>query len=260
MFGFGFGNVRWSGLRGQPFSFGNGLKFLGVNDLIKVGNNPILFDTSQPFILSFWCKLNATGVTQAIGLFRTNIAANQGLQFVFRSVNTISIAIRGINKQREFNFTQTTTKTHFALYYNGSGHTTASNYTLYINGVANTPPTDTNTTVGALTTTTSAIGSLSTTPIIPFIGMLDEIGIAHNTVTQAQINELFNGGNGADFKSIFPNTKVYYRLNEGIGNTANDESGENNHGELVGFTTTSGTDCPFDADSKPDCAWQPFDP
>jgi hypothetical protein len=84
------------------------------------------------------------------------------------------------------------------------------------------------------TLTFSQLGESSNIPD----GVIDEFAIKNGYgATQTDINNIYNGGAGANFESVIASADVYYHLDEsGIASTAVDSSSSGNNGALNNFT------------------------
>ena len=72
--------------------------------------------------------------------------------------------------------------------------------------------------------------------VYPFIGLIDEVAIWNNSLSQSQIqNSLFTGLSGVELGFV-----GYWKFNEGSDSTTYDPSGSANHGTIHGATYLAG--------------------
>lgn len=216
MIGASFGNYASSGV--TPFSFGNALKFDGVNDYVSLPSSL----PNNTGTLSLWFNTPQYGAFTVIG---NSLLNNCLLQFW--GANTIRIG--GSSGIQFFSFTNNynlNSWNHLVITKN-AGLTTC-----YVNSIKTTTA-DFNTNDFSY----NQFGRYLTNPNW-YNGKLDEIGFIENIIaSQTQVNELYNSGNGSNFETIMGSSTAYWRCNEADGAaTLTDETG-NYNGTLNNFST-----------------------
>lgn len=200
------------------FTFGNALKFDGVNDYVSIPLRTIT-NISNSFTISFWAKGNTFPI---IG----NSVSASYIQ-TLTDGRVIATGIGSFNNPARNN----TTWYHYLL----TG--TNGNNKCYVNGIEST----TGTVVSNSTITYNQLGRYSTSHYASTI--LSEFAIWENAAATAQnAIDLYNSGNGALASDVIASPTAYYRLNEsGTDTTAVDSSGNGNDGTLTNFNF-DGTD------------------
>jgi hypothetical protein len=209
----GFGML--SGISGgqQPFSFGNALKFDGLNDYVSFSN----ITTTTTWSISFWFKY-ATGV-----LFSNFGASNEFIQ----SFNSTNLRLTTGADSRFYVVPAMTIGTWYHCFISVN----SGSARLYLNSVQSLAGAQTNNTSITLNVMSTFNGGS-----FYFGGTLDEVGILTGVAGTAQnAIDLYNSGNGANFETIMGASTAYWRMNQsGTDAVAIDETG-NYNGTLNNF-------------------------
>jgi hypothetical protein len=234
---------------------GKAFTFDGVNDYVQLPNNSLNLTT---FSISAWVNPSNTVGSRTI-LNSANYVSALDYGWKFRIIDgQLSLQIfstGGLINEYKGGGISTNTWTHVsATRINGSTK-------LYINGslVGSQTSGSINNNPNFTTTTYCSIGSLTSavSPISFFIGSIDSINVWQKELTQAEVTELYNSGNGkqitatpivtnglvlnldAGRKSSYPNTGTIWT----------DISGNGNNGTMTNgpiFGTASGGQITFD--------------
>jgi len=239
--------VRNEGASGPPppagFSFGNALKFDGVNDYVGFPDEP-LFEGRTTLTMSLWVNIPLVGGDFQIGsrtspndifaLFRNSSNSN-GLLIINRASGSGASSYQTYDSTK---FDLYGEWAHLVVVFEGA-NPFQTRLKLYINGVytgynyiAPQPSTvmgdiDGNFAIGAFTTSPNYTNA-----------EIDEVGIWHGILSDEEIVSLYNEGNG-DFATNYQpeNLKRYYRFNgSGSDTTLIDEGLDGVDGTLNGFT------------------------
>ena len=238
-----------TGKIGQAFTFD------GVNDYVSLPNNSLNLTT---FSISAWVNPSNTVGSRTI-LNSANYVSALDYGWKFRIIDgQLSLQIfstGGLINEYKGGGISTNTWTHVsATRINGSTK-------LYINGslVGSQTSGSINNNPNFTTTTYCSIGSLTSavSPISFFIGSIDSINVWQKELTQSEVTELYNSGNGKQITTT-PIVQTGLVLNldasrsssyTGTGTTWTDISGNSNNGTLVNgpiFGTASGGVITFD--------------
>jgi len=234
---------------------GKAFTFDGVNDFVQLPNNSLNFTI---FSISAWVNPSNTVGSRTI-LNSANYVSALDYGWKFRIIDgQLSLQIYstgGLINEYKGGSISTNTWTHVsATRINGSTK-------LYINGslVGSQTSGSINNNPNYTTTTYCSIGSLTSavSPISFFVGSIDSINVWQKELTESEITELYNSGNGkqitttpivqsglvlnldASRSSSYPNT----------GTTWTDISGNENNGTMVNgpiFGTANGGGITFD--------------
>ena len=234
---------------------GKAFTFDGVNDYVQLPNNSLNLTT---FSISACVNPSNTVGSKTI-LNSANYVSSIDYGWKFRIIDgqlSLQIFSTGglINEYKGGNIS-TNTWTHVsATRINGSTK-------LYINGnlVGSQTSGSINNNPNFTTTTYCSIGSLTSavSPISFFIGSIDSINVWQKELTQAEVTELYNSGNG---KQLTPTPIVTNGLvlnldtsrtssYPGTGTTWTDISGSGNNGTMlnsVGYSSLDGGSLTFD--------------
>ena len=225
MIGLGFGNFQ--SVTQEPFSFGNALDYDGTND--NVSFSPI---SLNDFTANIWFKPQIIGgATFRALLTNSNNSSNYILLYNNTGTNSIRVSL---TSNSYFNLSAFTLNEWQMLTVTRSG----SSVRVYFNGVESS--------TGAVTLTSNLVsfdrlGSYFTiTNNFLFNGDLDEVGVWNTALTQTNITNLYNSGNGDYATNYSPaNLQAYWRMNGTSGDsTATDEQGTYN-GTLNNFDTAT---------------------
>lgn len=210
------------------YDFENALSFDGVNDQLTSSS----ITATGDFTFSFWLKPELATGTQN----RFWLVENSSNDRVFFYPTVVYWRATGGTNQNAWNHD----------YRNGVGawhHYCISRISgvvkLYVDGVAQTYLSQ------ATNTSAFTIGNLSFNQsggVYPYKGLADEwafkIGVG---ATQANVDAIYNSGNGAAFDSVITSPDQYVKFNEATsytGTTAVDSSGNGNNFTLQNFTGT----------------------
>lgn len=219
-----------------PFSFGNALKFDGVNDYVSF---PSLSITGA-FTFNFWFKADFTAKSSPM-IFCNNASARY-FRFVQNYNATDSAFYVKVGATlRQFNFTPKLIDNQpymLTLIRDGS-----NNLKCFLNGV------ESNLTgvVDSSNTTFHLLGAYYTLASFGFYnGDINEVGYLQGTTATAQnISDLYNGGDGANFETIMGGSTVYWRCNEEDGATTLLDENSTYNGTLNNFSTPPAYFIPF---------------
>ena len=197
------------------FGFGNALTF-GDSDKVDLDSGVVV---NGAFILSFW--MNLPGFVSS-RRFVTNSGGNDRLV----TNSSTAIAFIWTVSQYIFNFASAMsidTWVHVVWTRAASGGA----MDMWVDGVGTT---STNSVTTALTLQTIGYST-------SFLGIIDEFAILAGTeATQTNVDDLYNGGDGANFEDVMGPADVYLQLNEsGTATTAVDTSANGNDGTLNNF-------------------------
>jgi hypothetical protein len=200
-----------------PFSFGNALKFDGVNDYVSFSN----ITTTTTWSISFWFKY-ISGM-----LFSNFGASNEYIQ----SFNSTNLRIVTGADSKFYAVPAMTIGTWYHCFISVN----SGSARLYLNSVQSLSGAQTNNT----SITLNAMGTFNGGSFY-FGGTLDEVGILTGVAGTAQnAIDLYNSGNGANFETIMGGSTAYWRMNGTSGDsTAIDEQGTYN-GTLNNFNTAT---------------------
>jgi len=228
----------------EGFSFGNALKFDGVNDYVSFPDEP-LFEGRTTLTMSLWAKIPLVGGNFQVGsrtspddifaLFRNSSNSN-GLLLINRASGS------GVGSYQSYDLTKFNLYdewAHLVVVFEGV-NPLQTRLKLYINGVYTgynyIAPTaspvmgdiDGNFAIGAFTTAPNYTNA-----------EIDEVGIWHGILTDEEISGLYNNGFGDFATNYQPDIlKRYYRFNgSGSDATLIDEGLDGVDGTLDGFTS-----------------------
>ena len=207
------------------FSFGNALSFDGVND--NVSFTSINKPPSNGLCFGFWVNFSSTPNFEYILGDSTN-----GNQW-FRWNNSTSATFRSRSAgaaTTTFSFPAISTSTWYYIAVSLNGGVNE----MWINGTKYTGDTDN---YDPETISFDRIGERVGT-YAQFI--LDELFVkVASSLTQQNVDDLYNGGLGQFATDVVTDPNIYYRLNgSGTDITAIDDSGNSNTGTLNNFTGT----------------------
>ena len=199
------GNYNGTLVNGTTYGTGKinqGFSFDGVNDYVNLGDN---FDNdgTQAQSVSFWVKLiNSTSNQLLVGKQNNAVPYNGWSVTIYSSKiyygflnNVPSIAIATENTQ----VLTTGVWYHIVATYNGSKN--ASGIKVYIDGslgtqniLSDTLGSNSSSASGIKATISSRNGS-----ILPTNGLIDEVGIWDRVLSESEVTELYNNGNGKQY-------------------------------------------------------------
>ena len=205
------------------FSFGNALSFDGVNDNVSFTavSKPAL---TNGLCFGFWLNFSSTPNFEYILGDSTN-----GNQW-FRWNNSTSATFRSRSAgaaTTTFSFPAISTSTWYYIAVSLNGGVNE----MWINGTKYTGDTDNydneNISFDLIGESSGAYGQF----------ILDELFVkTESSLTQQNVDDLYNGGLGATATSVIASPNVYYKFNEsGTDTTAVDASGNSNNGTLNNF-------------------------
>ena len=207
------------------FQFGNALSFDGVND--NVSFTAVSKPPSNGLSFGFWVNFSSTPNSEYI--LGNSTSGNQW----FRWNNSTSAIFRSRAAgaaTTTFSFPAISTSTWYYIAVSLNGGVNE----MWINGTKYTGDTDN---YDPETINFDLIG-LGNANYGQFI--LDELFIkVGSSLTQQDVDDLFNGGLGQFATDVITAPDIYYRLNgSGTDITAIDDSGNSNNGTLNNFTGT----------------------
>jgi len=211
-----------------PFSFGNALKFDGVNDYVETNNN-IGISGSTPRSISFWFKTTFTSL-------QTVVQFQNGYFLQFLNSGKLSLNPAGGTQAAatlDFSISDGNWH-HFVFVQEGS---TLNTMKIYLDGFSQSM-TYTNATYTINTQDLPIRIGRRFSDNVEANGTFDEIAIWDVALSATDASNLYNSGDG-DFANNYSseNLKLYYRCNEeGSATTLVDEQGINN-GTLNNFST-----------------------
>jgi hypothetical protein len=198
-----------------PFSFGNALQFDGVNDYVESYTL-----TSNISTMSFWFYATDVSNRRMVSAINSNtptLRLNGSLIIFYATTLFTSFNLNEWN--------------HLVFVSNNGGSAKA-----YLNGVS--------TTHTVFFGSGNVIGIGAKTGLIygnNFKGKQNEFAIKENfIISDAQVAELYNLGNGNNFNTVVGSSDVYYQFNQtSPDSTATDSSGNGNTGTLINFDTAT---------------------
>jgi hypothetical protein len=208
-----------------PFEFGNALQFDGINDYVSF--SPILKEAPTPgFCFGFWIRFTSTPSFEHI------IGDSTSINQWFRWNNSTSATFRSRNvgaATTTFSFPAISTSTWYYVAVSLIGST---NY-LWINGIRYTGDSDN------YDNENINIDRIGTDGINYGEFIIDELFVkAGSALTNQNVLDLYNSGNGQYATDVIDSLGVYYRFNEsGLATVATDSSGNGNDGTLNNFTS-----------------------
>jgi hypothetical protein len=230
--GLGIGNSisgkvsGFGGGGGAVFEFGNALSFDGVNDYVSFTeiNKPAL---TNGLCFGFWLNFSSTPYFEYI--LGDSANANQWFRFqsatqaIFRSRSTSS-------GTTTFSFPAISTSTWYYIAVSLNGGVNE----MWINGTKYTGDTDN------YDNETISFDRIGESGGVYAQCILDELFVkTESSLTQQDVDDLYNGGLGQFATDVVTDPNIYYRLNgSGTDITAIDDSGNSNNGTLNNFTGT----------------------
>ena len=221
-----------------PFTNTKSIEFDGSTDYVNISNTQVIFDSTQPFSCSVWCKVNSYSSPQypALFLFKTD----QSTGFVMFLSHTGSY--KGINFGSNNNFLRRVagdendiplnTWIHIVLTYDGVSRTSSSSYKVYLNGIEKT---QVNSGLYATCPNENNIGGGNTTST-RFNGNIDEFSTYNIELSQSQINTIYNGGIPNDLCTLNPLS--WWRMGDGdTFPTLTDNGSGGNDGTMTNMTS-----------------------
>lgn len=203
-----------------PFSFGNALQFDGVNDFVSFPT----YTLNGEVTFNFWVNFN---LFKNFNTFFGHVGAGSNFSYILSRSNTNISLFSGVD--RSFAVPQMSLGVWYMITITrNSGNV----WNVYQNGIKSVDEyTDSN------NYPFSVIGAYQGT--ILFLNVaIDETAIWNKAITQSEISDLYNSGNG-DFATNYQNANLiaYWRCNEEDGaTTLTDEQGAYN-GTLNNFST-----------------------
>ena len=177
----------------------NAASFNATTSKISLANNTIYpFERTDSFSTSCWIKRSGSKTGEQMIFTKIHEGGiYNGIQFCFNMNRLMLYLITSyptmINVNTNNTFTGSTNFYHIVMTYNGSSN--ASGVKIYVDGVSQTLTVVTNNLNGSiLSDGTFTLGNrLSSNGLS---GVLDEFGLWNTVLTQSQVTELYNSGNG----------------------------------------------------------------
>ena len=226
------------------FSFGNMLKFDGVNDFVSFPAGSDIGSNTNKMTVSFWANIRSDGF-----FWLASRADPNNLWLMLRSPNNangILVAIRGngegAGSYQTYNssvFNGYNKWTHFTMVYDGNANFATQRIKMYFDGVligynyiTPSPTSFTGTTAGS----NFNIG-LNTQSGVTSEMEMNELAIWYDVLTDEEIAYLYNEGNGNFASDVKPESlRRYYRFNgSGDDSSLIDEGTDGVNGTLEGF-------------------------
>ena len=203
--------------------FGNGGSFDGVDDYVDVGNSSSIKNFTDKITVSAWAKYSAYGG----GGQSYSVIAVKGTPWTFLMENPSNkirfrVTAGGLDKNAADSVAHELNRWyHFVGTYDGQ------NIKIYKDGI--------------LVGTTPATGNLGTNDVTAkigtytgssynFNGSIDDVRIYNRALTPSEVEGLYN---------FAPGPVGHWKMDEGSGTTANDISGNGNHGTLTNMDGSS---------------------
>ncbi len=223
---------------------GNGMNFNGASAGVSVPQSPSLNNIANGFTLSVWVKFNqADRATD--GYDWQGIATKGGWGNWFglmlctdplcAPAKTLRFYHSGLSPATsDYSWSDVQVNTWYLVAVVYDGQKTYH----YINGVlkASAPVTGTPTT----NSNNLNFGNGGALTNYPFDGSMDDLKIYNRALSSSEIAKLYSSGQAT--RKVISNQGLlgYWSMNEGVGSTAGDSSGNNNTGNIVGAVWTSG--------------------
>jgi hypothetical protein len=197
------GNYNGILLNGTTYGTGiinNGFSFDGVNDTVDFGNN-LDFDGSTPFTVSCWVNPNNVTSTQVPLAKAKNTIDYEGYWFLIINGKMNFILSSGINANdwvRVENSITLSTSTWYHCIMTYDGSKSASGLKVYVNNSLNTQNIIKDTLTGSISNTRSfKLGARDNGFF--YNGIIDEVGIWDRVLSESEVTELYNSGNGKQY-------------------------------------------------------------
>jgi len=204
--------ARYSGAAG--FDFGNALTF-STDDNVTLGT---AVSMAGAFTMSMWIQTDTFNSDRII----TNTSGAD--RFYFPNSTTIQVVWAVLSYTWTF-ATPMIVDTWMHVVW--TRHATSGVMNAWVNGVKNTNTPNTRTNTFSLDTLGQGAA---------WGGIIDEFGIAPVEASQTNVDDLYNGGAGANFEDVMGAADVYLQLNEsGTATIAVDTSANSNNGTLNNF-------------------------
>jgi hypothetical protein len=200
MLGLNFGATSSSG-GGGAYDFENALLFDGVNDYLLT-DPAVDVDVSGDFIISWWFKSGVTGGGAGSQMLATS--ASEGDYILLGSLDRVRIKINSTSYDTAYSWSADSDWHHYC-YYRDSGV-----IKLVIDGVDYG-------TVGTNTNVVSYryIGRRGSSTSLMLDGTIDDWFVSEETVTLAEVQDIYNGGAGNNPTTVISGTpKQYINFNQ----------------------------------------------
>ena len=189
---------------GSGFDFRNGLQFDGINDRVAIEDGELIFSRASGLSYSFWVYFPEE--TTAFPTITSSNGSNIGL--LFFATDYIGFYPNGYNTRCFFDYGYNgnrSKKIHIALTVTSSGDVTCRvDSVLVVKTTSNTCPTSVR---------MAGIGKFNTS-LTNGAFKIDEFAIYEGkTLTQQEVNTLYNSGNGNNATSVGVPT-FYWKFNE----------------------------------------------
>jgi len=210
------------------------LSFDGADDLVDCGTDVSLSPTT--ITIEAWIKLAVGGGSEQtiIGRWGGSFANSSYLVRVLNS-RLCFYTCNGSSSTNLLGGTELQTDT---WYYVVAIHNASEGKSyLYLNGSSDATPALKNT-PQSITTYATKIGVRGNN-LYDFKGLIDEIRVSNVVRTQAEMDAIWNNGNGVQFE-VDANTVALWHMNEGSASTIYDETNNDNDGTITGASWTDG--------------------
>ena len=226
----------------NPVDDNYSVDFDGTNDYIGLSTSvKDLFSGKSS--MSIMAKVKIDSFPSVNGVVFQQESTNSGDNLLFAIRSTLNSDIDFYIKDSTGSYKYTNTPAIAGIWYHVVGvfDGATTSITLYINGVQKSQNTSAGAALYTLTegSENAAIGSIGNGSNRNFNGNISIITVWDSALTQAEITEIYNNGEGinlledlGDYASS-ANVVGYWRLEEGAGIYTKDISGNNNHGTLT---------------------------
>ena len=260
------GNYNGTLVNGATYGTGKisqGFSFDGVNDVVDFGNN-LDFDGSTPFTVSCWMNPNNVTSTQVPLAKASNTVDYEGYWFLIINGKMNFVLSSGLNANdwvRVENSIALSTSTWYHCIMTYDGSKSASGLKVYVNNSLNTQNIIKDTLTGSISNSRNfKLGARDNGFF--YNGIIDEVGVWDRELSESEVTELYNSGNGKQYTPPAVSTPSIITdglvLNLDAGNTLSypgsgtdwfDLTSNNNDGVLVNgasYVTDGGGSISFD--------------
>lgn len=187
-----------------PFSFGNALQFDGVNDYVSHN----LYSLSSEFSISFWVKFASTSITAGKLIISESVSFDNFINII--AINKIRIRLNGTILT--FTIPEINTEWNHYVF----TRDVSNNIKCYINGIQSSTGSLVNSNTFALI---ERLGTRAASISDAFT--IDQYSVWDGyTLSEAEVDKLYNGGNGNFITEVGGTPFLIYEFNESSGLTA----------------------------------------